>query len=294
MACGVALLLLCAVTFLGGKVVLYGIHKTESGPCEAMVSGSVVLFIYMLMCQVVTVKLGLAFSLMKYAVAIYAAVAILVGLGIVCKELMQKKKELPENRKGLKWPRILLAGVGVTFLLNVVTIEIYEPYLGVDMTVEETGTIVESNSVCRYHPGTGQELMLGMNASAKLNFIPSLYAVLCAWTGADNYDFVCYAAPVWGLFLNYMAVALLLKQIIGKKGETEILLGGMLIYGVLVLMGDYHSSTYAFGLLHEGWKPGVILKASGTPVVLSALIAAVRLICARRERRKTEHAECVE
>ncbi len=297
MACLMALLLLCAVSFLGGRALLYGIYKTESEPCAAMVTGSVVLFFYMLMWQIVTVKWGLSFSVMKRAGLIYAVVMILAGLCVQCLRVaarLKKRKALTGAARAERGRVLLIVGIALVFALNVVSIQIYEPYFGSNMTLEEAGTILDTNTVCRYHPATGMELTLGMNAIAKLNCVPGLYAMLCAWTGADVYEFVCYYVPVWGLFLNYAAAALLLGQLFGKKDGKKLLLCGMLIYGMLLLMGDYQVHTYAFGLLHEGWKPGVILGATGGMVVLNVLVALVRLILARKERRAMEHAECME
>ena len=68
----------------------------------------------------------------------------------------------------------------------------------------------------------------------------------------------------------------------------------MLIYGMLLLMGDYQVNTYAFGLLHQGWKPGVILGTTGGMVALNVLVAFVRLVFGSKERRAAKHAECVE
>ena len=297
MACLMALLLLGAVTFLGGKALLYGICKTESGPCIATVTGSVVLFFYLIFWQVVTVKFGLAFSVMEKAGLVYFAVMILAGLCVVIRSMMLrlKKEDAPAGTTGEKRVRVLLlAGVVLLFALNVASIRMYEPYFGNDMTVEEAGTILATDTVCRYHPATGMELTLGMNAVAKLNCVPGLYAMLCAWTGAEVYECVCDYVPVWGLFVNYAAAALLLGQLFGKNREKKQVLIAMLIYGMLLLMGDYQVNTYAFRLLHQGWKPGVILGATGGMVALNVLVAFVRLICGRKERRAAKHAECVE
>lgn len=287
MACFLALLLLLGVTYLGGRMVLRCFHITESFLCPAVVAGSVLLLLYMCIWQVVVVKCTLPFSVLKYAGIGYFCAALLVGSIFEVRE----KRTICACFKRNK--RLVIVNV-LLFVLLVVDVQMGEPYFGGDMTVEETVTILQTGTVCRYHPATGAELVLGMNPGAKMNCIPGLYAVLCDCTGADVYTFICRFVPVWGLIVNWAAVFWLLTLVFGKKRSQGYTACGMGLYGILLLFGGYHRDSYAYRLLHQGFCPQVMLWATGSVILLCCAVAGIRGIYACRERRIAEHAENVE
>ncbi|MGN1159602.1 MAG: DUF6077 domain-containing protein [Lachnospiraceae bacterium] len=298
MACIAAIVLLTVVSFLGGRFLLYSLHQAESGCCVTMAAGSVVLFFGMFIIQFVTVWKALSFSAMKWGAVVYALILIVGGCFASCKRRRRLSGEQGYIRKWLssrnreQW--FLYGAVVLFFVLNVGVMLWYEPYFGNDMTVEEVCTILTTGTVCRYHPGTGAMLELGMNMEAKLNFMPGLYAVLCDVTGADPYLLICRWIPVWGLLLNYAVIYLLLREVFGKANKMNKAAYAMILYGILLLFGDYQAYTYAFRLLHQGWNPYVILWASMAPFILVCVIRLGRAACRHKERRESKHAKCME
>lgn len=298
MACIAAIVLLTVVSFLGGRFLLYSLHQAESGCCATMAAGSVVLFSGMFLIQLVTVWKELPFSAMKWGTIVYALILIIGGCFASCKRRRWLSGEYGCLRKWMsrqyreQW---FLYGAAVLFFaLNVGVMLWYEPYFGNDMTVEEVCTILTTGTVCRYHPGTGAMLELGMNMEAKLNFIPGLYAVLCDVTGADPYLLICRWIPVWELLLNYAVIYLLLREVFGTVNNMNKAAYAMILYGILLLFGDYQAYTYAFRLLHQGWNPYVILWASVAPFVLVCVIRLGKVVHRHRERRGSKHAKRME
>ena len=287
MAGMLALIVLLVVTCLGGRIVLRCFYREKSFLAPAMVAGFVVLLLYMCMWQVVVVKFALPFSVMKYAGIGYFGVVLLLGA------VFGRKAQKGTKRAAGKEVWILLANVLVLALL-IVDIQIKEPYFGSDMTVEETVTILHTGTVCRYHPATGAELVMGMNIGAKLNCLPGVYAILCECTGADAYTFVCRFVPVWGLLVNYAAVYWLFTLVFGKKRNRTYAMCGMFLYGILLLFGSYHKATYAYRLLCQGFWPQIMLWATGSVIFLCFVLAGARTVRAYKERRIAEHAESLE
>lgn len=298
MACIMAIVLLTVVSFLGGRLLLYCFHQAESGCCVTLTVGSVMLFSGMFIIQLVTVWKKLPFSAMKWGAVVYALILIIGGCFAGCKRRHRLSGEEGYIRKWLgsrnreQW--LLYGAVVLFFALNVGVMLWYEPYFGNDMTVEEVCTILTTGTVCRYHPGTGAMLELGMNMAAKLNFMPGLYAVLCDVTGADPYLLICRWIPVWGLLLNYAVIYLLLREVFGTVNNMNKAAYAMILYGILLLFGDYQAYTYAFRLLHQGWNPYVILWASMAPFILACVIRLGKAAYRHRERRGSERAKCME
>lgn len=284
--------------------MLYCVHRTEPGCCETVASGSVMLFFGSFFIQLLALLFGQSYRIIKWWNVVYALLLVLSG-GAAYIAGKRKNKEIRDRTggKGLQRKNLLKYGsILIVFALNVSVMLRYEPYFGNDMTVEEVGTILETGTIWRYHPGTGAELEFGMNACAKLNFMPGLYAVLCDITGAEPYLFICRWIPVWGLLLNYLAVFLMLRSICCKKQKAScqeerddrMSLHAEILYGILLLFGDYQAYTYAFRLLHQGWNPAVILWASVVPMILAGAINLVRRTGKHAGKEKNRHAECVE
>lgn len=303
-ACFVAVVLLTVVSFFGGRLLLYCVHRTEPGCCETVASGSVMLFFGSFCIQLLALLFGQSYRIIKWGNVIYALLLVITGgIAYIAGKKKNKGSKDRNGKKEWKCKDPVKYGIILTvFALNVSVMLRYEPYFGNDMTVEETGTILETGTICRYHPGTGAELEFGMDARAKLNFMPGLYAVLCDITGAEPYLFICRWIPVWGLLLNYMAVFLLLRSICCKKQkdpcrderDCRMILYAVILYGILLLFGDYQAYTYAFRLLHQGWNPDVILWASVVPMILAGAINLVRRTGKYAGKEKNRHAERVE
>lgn len=304
--CIAAFLYLLSVTFVTGRLVQYGRHRMESGYCEAMISGSIVIFIIQMLLQAATVFLKLEFSVMRWGGLGILTVMTFAGIGILRRKLfpglwipMLKDGSRTLKEAGYR-ERIIVFGLGMfLFLMNVVSIELYEPFFGVDMTVEETVTVLWTDRLYGYHPATGAELVYGMEAYGKFNVIPGFYAMLCALTGAEPSLFICRWIPVWGLLLNYAAVYLLITTVLDGKNRFRTpagrrrlsLYGGyaMIFYGILVWMGDYSDAAPGFYLLHQGWNPRILFCMTGMPILLSLLISVIRRGMQKKERRISGH-----
>lgn len=278
-SCIAAILMLSVPAYVIGRMVQLKILKSETGYAAALVTGSFVLSAVMLFWQMITVKALLSFSVMQWGTA--ACVVILMAVGVL---FTRRSLFVPLPKMTGEQKRLLVAGVFL-FLIQICLIEWKNPYFGNDMTVEETWTVLITNRLCAYHPGTGAPLKLGMERMAKLDFLPGMYAMLCRFSKADPYVLICRFVPIFGLLFHYAAVWLLLQRFLGRN-ECAF---SMVLYEVLLICTSGQRNGIGFQLLHQGWSTAVLFVGTGAPAVLSAILAlADRLLAFRKRHRNRE------
>lgn len=259
----IVVILFSAVCYVIGRLIQKIIKKTQLGAAHAFAAGTYVVLFLAFLFQILTIVSGRSFSFLRTGLIVSCAALCLAGIAIV-------RGGLAEGVAGIRKRVLFSAAILVLFLLCVVSIELYEPYFGNDMTVETTAVTLSTGTVYQINPATGAEFEYGMRMLAKCNAMPQFYAVLCSLSGMSAYSFLCRIVPVWGLFLNVCACSVLAGAI-GLKGEKKQYF--LIFYLLLLLMGDYHQQTYAFRLLHQGFSVYAVFFATGGMVLLSLLIA---------------------
>lgn len=281
----IVVILFSATCYAIGRLIQKIIKKPQLGAAHAFAAGTYAVLFLAYLFQILTVVSGRSFSFLRTGLIVSCAALCLAGIAVVRGGLTEGisvvRSGLAEGIAGIRAAhgglaesqrkRILFpAAILVLFLLCVVSIELYEPYFGNDMTVETTAVTLSTGTVYKVNPATGAEFEYGMRMLAKCNAMPQFYAVLCSLSGMSAYSFLCRIVPVWGLFLNVCACSVL-AGVIGLKGEKRQ--NFLIFYLLLLLMGDYHQQTYAFRLLHQGFSIYAVFFATGGMVLLSLLIA---------------------
>lgn len=275
----IVVILFSAVCYVIGRLIQKIIKKTQLGAAHAFAAGTYAVLFLAFLFQILTVVSGRSFSFLRTGLIVSCAALCLVGIAVVRGGLADgfagvRSAAHRAAHGGLgesERKKILFsAAILVLFLLCVISIELYEPYFGNDMTVETTAVTLSTGTVYQINPATGAEFEYGMRMLAKCNAMPQFYAVLCSLSGMSAYSLLCRIVPVWGLFLNVCACSVLAGAI-GLKGEKKQYF--LIFYLLLLLMGDYHQQTYAFRLLHQGFSVYAVFFATGGMVLLSLLIA---------------------
>lgn len=259
----IVVILFSAVCYVIGRLIQKIIKKPQLGAAHAFAAGTYAVLFLAYLFQILTVVSGRSFSFLRTGLIVSCAALCLAGIAVV-------RGGLTEGIAGIRKRILFSAAILVLFLLCVISIELYEPYFGNDMTVETTAVTLSTGTVYQINPATGAEFEYGMRLLAKCNAMPQFYAVLCSLSGMSAYSFLCRIVPVWGLFLNVCACSVLAGAI-GLKGEKKQYF--LIFYLLLLLMGDYHQQTYAFRLLHQGFSVYAVFFATGGMVLLSLLIA---------------------
>lgn len=275
----IVVILFSAVCYVIGRLIQKIIRKTQLGAAHAFAAGTYAVLFLAFLFQILTVVSGRSFSFLRTGLIVSCAALCLVGIAVVRGGLADgfagvrsaAHRAAHGGPAELQRKKILFsAAILVLFLLCVISIELYEPYFGNDMTVETTAVTLSTGTVYQINPATGAEFEYGMRMLAKCNAMPQFYAVLCSLSGMSAYSLLCRIVPVWGLFLNVCACSVLAGAI-GLKGEKKQYF--LIFYLLLLLMGDYHQQTYAFRLLHQGFSVYAVFFATGGMVLLSLLIA---------------------
>ena len=269
-----ALFMLSVPAYVTGRMIQLKIMKSETGFAAAFVTGSFVLFATMLFWQVIAVKAALSFSVMQWGAAACFILFTAVGLFLIRGRLFTLPSETDREQ------RLLFAVGAFLFLFTIGLIEWKNPYFGDDMTVEETWTILITGRLCEYHPGTGAPLKLGMELSAKLNFLPGMYAALCRFSGAEPYLLICRFIPVFGLLLHDAAIWLLLSCFLGRRERVL----GMVLYEILLICTSGQADGIGFMLFYQGFGAGMLLLGTGGPAALAAAIVLAGRLLNRRKR----------
>lgn len=270
----IVVILFSAVCYVIGRLIQKIIKKTQLGAAHAFAAGTYAVLFLAFLFQILTVVSGRSFSFLRTGLIVSCAALCLVGIAVARGGLTEGisivRSGLADGFAGVRKRVLFSAAILVLFLLCVISIELYEPYFGNDMTVETTAVTLSTGTVYQINPATGAEFEYGMRMLAKCNAMPQFYAVLCSLSGMSAYSLLCRIVPVWGLFLNVCACSVLAGAI-GLKGEKKQYF--LIFYLLLLLMGDYHQQTYAFRLLHQGFSVYAVFFATGGMVLLSLLIA---------------------
>lgn len=207
------------------------------------------------------IKWRLPFQLYRNTVLLLLAAALIVALFLFGRRFRDI------GRPGLtKWH----IGAAFVFLLLLYSFWLYLPDTVNDVMLETIRTTVATDTVYEYNPLTGRALELGMYPISKLYTLPLFYSVWMSLLPADYGFILYYAVPIFGLVLHFLVVSkwgsLFWK---GEREKTGIFL---IVYGLVLLFGDYHASTLAYRLLHQGW--------SGLTLFLSVCIPYLGYLCA--------------
>lgn len=263
--CVIVLPVLPGLTFIRCKK-----EKESIALTECYLSGLLFLFLLSEISACIVIKMEESFS--AYC-AIFGAAALICSLLSLALNLKTAKGLFARVRgffagaqgNSKKWrrQRMQYAIIAVLFCLQIAGYFVYAPDTGRNTTVETVWSALLTDTVFAYNPVTGQALRYGMYPIYKFASLPLLYGALCRVSGISPEILLFYAVPVWLLFVFFALLNLWSGVLFEQQREKRNLF--LIFSGLLLVFGDGEKSSFAYGLLHGGWKGETLAAALIVP-----------------------------
>lgn len=228
---------------------------------------------------------GQSVSVASEYLFVLSAVAFVGSLAVWCIVYFRTKKE---TKKGLKdgqgdatgpcgrIPRnekVLQGILLVIFLLQLAGLlfrtRVYPDY---DLTLETVVTFLKEDRLYGSNPMTGFPYAQGIPSRLKILCLPTLYSVICRWTGCSEELLVYHVIPGLVLSFAYLAYASLGRALFPEQGFQRRLF--LVFAAILFWVGDSMYGLEGFGLLHGGFQ--------GTAIRGAVLMPWLFGLCLRR------------
>lgn len=146
-----------------------------------------------------------------------------------------------------------------------------------DMTVETVGSFLQTDSLYRVNPMTGQAYGEGIPNRLKILCLPTLYGFFCRLSGLSPESVVTAAVPVWVFVSSYAAFSCVAKCLFPESRKKRLC---FLIAIVIVMWAGcgFHSMD-GFSLLYCGYRGVTIRNLVLIPWLLS--------LCLRKKWKMT-------
>ncbi len=181
---------------------------------------------------------------------------LLLRLPASLKRLAARRPVAKENTFRQRLELIMLL---LLFALQLAGYFLYVPDVGGDTTVETVLATTTTETVFQYNPVTGLPLVYGMYPIYKLASLPLLYSALQRLCGLPVQTLMYYALPLWLLCVHFMLLGAWGRELFGKQTEKRRLF--LIFAGLMLVVGDGKQGTFAYGLLHGGFKGPVLAAA---------------------------------
>ncbi len=157
------------------------------------------------------------------------------------------------------------------FLLILLRMAMGMDLLREDIVLETVLSTIQSDSLFVTHPLTGRIMEAGMISSKKIITLPLFYAGVVRMTGMDAGVFLYFVMGVVTLLCAYYANSLLFSQMSSSTRSKLYIF--RIIFGLLILSGDYDVNVISYKLLYQGYEGSTICFGVILPYLLY-LIAA--------------------
>jgi len=142
-----------------------------------------------------------------------------------------------------------------------------------DMTVETVGSFLQMDGIYRVNPMTGQAYVEGIPSRLKILCLPTLYGILCRFSGLTPEIVVTEAVPLWIFVSSYAAFFCAGKSLFPDSRKKRICF--MIAVVILMWAGCGFYSMDGFDLLYCGYRGVTIRNLVLIPYLLS--------LCLRRK-----------
>lgn len=224
------------------------------------------------------VFLNLGFSMACNVLMAVIGAVFVAGMIMASLAFVHAKKEgtALEKRKSpwRKKDRLLFAGMLVVFVLLIVRMVLGLDVLRDDIVLETVNTTVSTETMFTYHPLTGMIMDGGMITSKKIVTLPLFYAVFADFFGMEAKYLLYLVINVIVIGCSYYACALLLNKVTILTRSK--MYAYWMVYGLLILAGDYHKSTLAYRLLYQGYEGITICFGVMMPYLLYVILSWYR------------------
>lgn len=168
--------------------------------------------------------------------------------------LFARKKEKKKRRKRQIVEIVILA---VLLLMQFAEYFLYMPDTAGDTMMETVLTLRQTGSMFAHDPLTGKLLANGMYPLYKLASLPLLYGGIDRFCKLDAGLLLYHLIPFWMILLNFAVMRAWSGILLGDQKEKRNLF--MIFVSMLLLMGDGEQASYAYGLLHNGWRGSTVM-----------------------------------
>lgn len=181
----------------------------------------------------------------------------------------KEKKEAGGKRffKLLQLYPVLFVIIGALILFQLIwNYRMQVPYTAGDITVETVQTMLAADGVYTVNPLTGQAFTAGMPLRMQILVLPTLYAVLCRFTGISA-PIMCYGIiPCIVLLLSYLVYGRWAAYLFPKEGKKQALF--LLFVALVYQFGCYNEAMDGFHLFFGGYRGAAIRAGIILPYVL--------------------------
>lgn len=237
---------------------------------QCYMMGLLFLFLLAETVSCIAVKLECSFTFYCKMLGIAVIVSSLLSLllsGRQAAGLYQKTRRYftwkQESNCGRLRQRVEIAALVLLCLMQLACYFLYIPDTGSDTMAETISVTTLTDTIFRYNPVTGQLLRYGMYPLYKFASLPLLYSALCYLCGLPLGHFLYYAVPLWVLLMNYALLWECGRLFFGEQKEKRRMF--FIFMALLTIMGDAETSSYAYTLLHGGWKGTAMAAAVVVP-----------------------------
>ncbi len=158
--------------------------------------------------------------------------------------------------------------------LEIASYFVYVPETGNDTMAETVSVTLLTDTVFAYNPLTGGALRYGMYPVCKLASLPLLYAAVQKACGMELLRLLFYALPIWTLLLSFAVMKLWSGFFFSQHRESG--LAFLIFLQLLLLTGGGTKTSYAYDLLHGGWKGTTLAAAVVVPFGVYSVSRMIR------------------
>ena len=274
----IGIILLFILPYAAGCVCKGILRWKETSQIETYLIGFFFLFFLQGVILAPCVLLNLGFSVACMAMMAVMGAVFVLGMTLFAVSYIRMKKmaECEEKRKA-PWrlkDKFLFVGALLVYVVLIVRMIPGMNLLRDDIVLETVNTTVSTGTMFIHHPLTGMVMDGGMITSKKIVTLPLFYSVFVQLFGIEAKYFLYLAVNVLVLGCSYYVGVLLLNKVtVPSRGK---LYAYWLVYGLLILAGDYHKSTLSYRLLYQGYEGTTICFGVMIPYLLYVILSWYR------------------
>ena len=274
----IGIILLFILPFAAGSVCKGILRWKETNQIETYLIGFFFLFFLQGVVLVPCVFLNVDFLIAcNVLMAVLGAVFVLGLIIAAVSAILAKRREGETEKRKVPWKKkdkFLFMGMLLVFVLLIVRMIPGLHILRDDTILETVNTTVRTGTMFTHHPLTGMVMDGGMITSKKIVSLPLFYAAFVQFFRIEAKYFLYLVVNVLVLGCSYYACALLLNKVtILTRGKMYAY---WLVYGLLLLAGDYHKSTLTYRLLYQGYEGTTICFGVMMPYLLYIILSWYR------------------
>ncbi len=270
----IGVILLFILPFAAGIVCKSILRWKETNQIETYLIGFFFLFFLQAVVLIPFVWMGKSLTQASGVMTVLALAVLILGLVCAIVSAVYKSKKHAGAVQKMPWKKTERAYALLmifVFLLLLLRMALGMDLLRNDIVLETVQTTLQSDGLFVTHPLTGRVMEAGMIASKKIVTLPLFYACISQITGVDADVLLYFVMNAMVLLCSYFSVSLLFSKVsLPTRGKRNIFL---IIYGLLILAGDYHMGTISYRLLYQGYEGMTICFGVILPYLLYLIIS---------------------